>query len=70
MANKSRRELDRACVYCENASLLQDKDFVLCRRHGVVNAGHSCRRFSYDPLKRIPVPRKRVDKDIKLPELP
>lgn len=70
MANKNRRDLDRACAYCENASLLQDKDFVLCSRHGVVSAGHACRRFSYDPLKRVPMPRKRVDEDIELPKLP
>lgn len=53
---KDKRELDRGCIYCENASLLQDKDFVLCSYRGVVSAGYSCRRFSYDPLKRVPSP--------------
>lgn len=70
MAKRHRRDLERACAYCENASVLHDKDYMLCERLGVVGAGHSCRRFSYDPLKRIPMPRKRIDTDIDLPELP
>ncbi len=70
MAKKRRRDLGCACAYCENASLLHDNDYVLCERFGVVSAGYSCRRFSYDPLKRVPMPRKRIDTDIDLPELP
>lgn len=72
MAKLRKVQLDRVCFYCENAVPLHDKDFMLCRRHGVVSAGHRCRRFSYDPLKRVPMPRKRLDSDsdLKLPELP
>lgn len=70
MSRKRDQELDRACVYCENASPLTDRDFMLCKRHGVVSAGHLCRRFSYDPLKRVPMPRKRISADTELPELP
>lgn len=28
---------------------------MLCMRHGVVPPYHHCRRFRYDPLKRVPV---------------
>lgn len=70
MAKNQRRELDRACAYCENASVLQDKDYMLCAKYGIVSADHTCRRFSYDPLKRIPVPRRSIDTNIELPELP
>jgi hypothetical protein len=31
-----------------------DEDTVACRRKGPVPAEGSCRRFKYDPLKRIP----------------
>ena len=69
MASKNRPELDKGCVYCENASTLQNKDFMLCSRYGIVNAGHSCRHFSYDPLKRIPAPRKKIDSDFEFPTI-
>ena len=69
MAKRKQRDLDKACAYCENASALQNKDHMLCSKHGVVNAGYSCRHFSYDPLKRIPVPRKKIDTDFEFPSI-
>ncbi len=70
MAKKRKSDFDKACCYCENASPLHDKDFMLCKLHGVVSSGHLCRRFSYDPLKRIPMPRKRLEMEFVPPELP
>ena len=70
MAKKQQKEIDRACIYCENASYLQDKDYMLCSKRGVVSAGYCCRSFSYDPLKRVPAPRKRIESDFEFPELP
>ena len=70
MAKKTARELDKACVYCENASVLHDADYMLCDKYGVVSSGHSCRHFSYDPLKRVPMPQKRIVDSFELPELP
>ena len=71
MANKRiKPEIDKACAYCECAAHLQDRDFMLCAKRGVVSAGHRCRHFSYDPLKRVPMPRKNLPTDIELPELP
>jgi len=62
-------KIDRACAFCENASTLRDKDFMLCQKFGVVSAGHICRRFSYDPLKRLPAPRRIISEEIS-PEMP
>lgn len=45
---------ERICAYCEFATPLFNEDTSLCTRHGVVRKNHSCRRFSYDPLKRVP----------------
>lgn len=45
---------ERICAYCEKASKLFDADTVLCKDKGVVSKGYSCKRFSYDPLKRVP----------------
>ena len=45
------------CAYCEFATPLFDGESVLCKKAGVVGKSHSCRKFSYDPLKRVP-PKK------------
>ena len=49
-------DIIKACASCEYASLLHLTDQVLCSRRGIVDADFSCRRFSYDPLKRNPKP--------------
>ena len=46
------------CAVCENAALLSGEDYVLCKKKGVVRATYSCRKFSYDPLKRRPAENK------------
>ncbi len=51
-------EIDEICVYCEESAPLNDSDFVLCRKRGIVRAQHRCRRFAYDPLKRMPAEHK------------
>ena len=54
MKNKKDIELTKCCAYCERATLLAGDDYVLCEKKGVVSPTHLCRRFSYDPMKRIP----------------
>ncbi len=53
MKNK-KNEIEKVCAYCEYAASLKDKDFMLCNSRGVVASSFSCRKFLYDPLKRIP----------------
>ena len=48
------REIEKYCKYCEKAQALYDSDTMLCPRYGVVSATHKCRKFKYDPLKRVP----------------
>ena len=48
-------EIERFCKFCEKASALTTPDTMLCKKHGIVDAGGCCRRFVYDPLKREPV---------------
>lgn len=45
---------ERICAYCELASPLFDEDTILCQKFGVVAKNYSCKKFSYDPLKRVP----------------
>lgn len=52
-------KIEKFCKYCEHAETLTDPDKMLCSRHGVVEASHICRRFRYDPLKRVPARKNR-----------
>ena len=58
-----RKKLPRHCAYCIHAGKMSDHEMI-CRKKGVVAAADQCRRFRYDPLKRIPVRPKpqRFDK--------
>lgn len=48
-----RIKIDRACSYCQFAGKV-DGESMICQKYGVVPAGHHCRKFRYDPLKRVP----------------
>ncbi|MBQ2676261.1 MAG: hypothetical protein IJN31_08535 [Peptococcaceae bacterium] len=46
--------INPACGYCAHGVLAEDRVSVLCRKKGIVSCDYKCRRFKYDPLKRIP----------------
>ena len=48
-----RKKLPRSCRYCKCGTQITDEQ-VLCNKRGAVAADNACRRFSYDPCKRIP----------------
>ncbi len=48
------RECPTACRFCEKAALLDGGNQILCKYCGIVQGDYKCKRFSYDPLKRIP----------------
>lgn len=48
-----RRKIDRYCAYCQFSGKINDEQ-VICQKCGVVPSTHQCRRFRYDPLKRVP----------------
>lgn len=66
-----RRKIERACAYCAHAVAI-DEDTMVCRKRGPVPMDGACRRFSYDPLKRVPetaspnLPRSGEDADYSL----
>lgn len=43
-----------ACAYCAKGTAASDNESILCLKKGIVNPDYSCRRFKYDPLRRIP----------------
>ena len=55
-------QLERMCITCEHSVSLVDESIVLCKRRGIVPAGNICKRFVYDPLKRIPPRRTAAPK--------
>ncbi len=55
-----RKKMPRSCSYCLYSTKLNDEQ-VLCIKKGVVSSEKNCRKFSYDPCKRIPVKAKAFD---------
>lgn len=55
-----RKKIERSCSYCEYATKIDD-EHVLCIKKGMRSAMAKCRKFSYDPCKRIPLKPKSLD---------
>ena len=55
-----RKKIDRACLYCLHGTKL-DEDTILCAKKGIRPYDSKCRRFKYDPCKRIPAKAKALD---------
>ena len=48
-----RKKMPRSCATCPYGTPFSDKQ-ILCLKHGVVADSYACRKFRYDPCKRIP----------------
>lgn len=61
MSSMFNKDLPRSCKYCVfgKASLISGE--ILCKKHGVTLNNDYCRRYKYDPLKRIPERVKLAD---------
>jgi len=57
-----RKNIEKSCNYCVYGTAL-DEDTILCMKKGIVSRDGKCRKFSYDPCKRIPVKAKALDFD-------
>lgn len=55
-----RKKIDRSCSYCQHGTKIND-DQILCVKHGVMPVNGQCRKFFYDPCKRIPGRAKALD---------
>lgn len=55
-----RKKIERSCIYCLHGVQLENEQ-ILCVKKGVRQAEDSCRRFRYDPCKRIPPKAKVLD---------
>jgi len=57
-----RKKHPHSCSYCRHGASITDST-VLCCKCGVVATDGSCRKFSYDPFKRIPLKAKPINTD-------
>ncbi len=54
MKRKIIGNVEAKCIYCKNGTLAADGKKVLCTKVGILDIDDSCKKFSYDPLKRVP----------------
>lgn len=50
-----------ACAYCKHGTNFIKQETILCIKFGVVDSNYSCKKFKYDPLKRIPKTHKKLN---------
>lgn len=55
-----RKKIERSCAYCQHGVKLDDTQ-VLCAKKGVRTVEDQCRKFKYDPCKRIPAKARALD---------
>lgn len=55
-----RKKIQKSCTYCTYGVKL-DSEQVLCSKRGTMPAEGKCRKFEYDPCKRVPSRPKPLD---------
>ena len=55
-----RKKIAPHCSYCLHCTKLNEEQ-ILCVKHGVMPVDGKCRKFIYDPCKRIPGKAKALD---------
>ena len=49
-----KKDLTHECAVCKYGWPLPDGSAVLCEKSGIRNNDSCCKKFKYDPLKRVP----------------
>lgn len=55
-----RKKIERSCSYCLYGTYLENER-ILCSKKGVRTTEDKCRKFKYDPFKRVPPKAKALD---------
>ena len=55
-----RKKIEPSCSYCLYGAHL-DEEMILCSKKGLKTVECKCRKFKYDPCKRIPPKAKAFD---------
>lgn len=48
------------CSYCAIGHLGNDKKMIYCPKKGVVSPFYHCKKFTYDPIRRIPMRQPKL----------
>lgn len=56
------KNIEPSCSYCKFGKLSSDSNKILCNKKGIVELSDSCKKFKYEPLKRIPTKQKLLPK--------
>lgn len=56
------KNIDPDCSYCKIGTYSEDRSVIFCKYKGVIEERYSCRRFQYDPIKRVPKLPRPIDK--------
>ena len=55
------KEYPKDCEYCVYGRLSPKGDTILCEKKGIIPIGDTCIKYKYDPLKRVPKKKLRVE---------
>lgn len=55
-----RKRIEKSCAYCIYGAHLED-NVILCSKKGLRTSDGKCKKFKYDPCKRIPLKMKPFD---------
>lgn len=55
------KEIETDCRYCSNGHVLSDEDDCMCDKYGLIKRKMKCSHFKYDPLKRIPRKKEKLE---------
>lgn len=56
-------DIKPACAYCQFGDLSKEGDQVVCEKSGLVKPESSCKKWVYDPIKRIPRKQREIPQD-------
>ena len=56
-----RKNIERNCSYCVYSAKIIGSDNIMCSKKDMIPCDQGCKKFKYDPLKRIPVKAKPKD---------
>lgn len=48
------KEVPQICALCVYGTRLADESGILCKKTGIRLPESTCKKFEYDPLKRVP----------------
>lgn len=47
-------QITPACEYCEHGRDSSEYNMIMCKKKGIVSPYFRCKKFRYDPLRRVP----------------